>query len=460
VGSLADALRACKTEPQVTRTTQPYRSSELVRIDAASGRLRSREYQLNVVAGPGEGQSTPLKKPLVIGSADDADLRVQDATVSRHHVELKPSSGGVWVRDLGSMNGTVVAGARIEQAFVEAEATLSLGQTMVRISIVENDLGAPLGPETFGTGVVGHSLAMRRVFGLLERMAKSDATIVLLGETGTGKEVLAGAVHAHSPRAMQPFVVFDCRTVAHDLLESALFGHTRGAFTGAVDNRPGAFARADGGTLFLDEIGELPLEMQPRLLRALDSGEVKPVGEDAYKSYDVRVIASSHHDLEALTRDGRFRKDLFFRLAVAMVQVPPLRQRVEDIPLLVRHFVRETGREDFELTVELRDRMMAYGWPGNVRELRNAVDRALLGEIDALQAAHALAPSRGEVALDLPFKEAKERLIEGFTRDYLAALLHKHAGNVSRAARAAGIARPHLHKLVVKYGLKAAHEPE
>jgi two-component system response regulator GlrR len=441
------------------RTTQPLKSNELVRVDS-SGRLRSREYRLTIVSGPGKGASVPLKGPLVIGSADESGLKISDATVSRAHVQLKPRSDGVMVKDLGSMNGTLVAGARIEQALVESEATLSIGQSMVRISVVENDLGAPLGPEELG-GAVAHSHAMRRVFGLLERLAGTDVPVVLLGETGTGKDVLARALHSISTRAAGPMVVFDCSAVAANLVESELFGHARGAFTGATGERKGAFAQADGGTLFLDELGELPLDLQPRLLRALESGQVKQVGDDSYRSVDVRVIVATHRDLEGLTREGKFRQDLFFRLAVAMVRVPPLRERVEDIPLLVHRFVRELKREDFELPPSLGEKMAAYSWPGNVRELRNVVARAVLGEVNALENVPGsyVAP-RGELSLDLPFKEAKEKLVDGFTRDYLDALLHRHGGNVSRAARVAGIARPYLHKLVVKYGLKATDDDD
>jgi DNA-binding NtrC family response regulator len=304
---------------------------------------------------------------------------------------------------------------------------------------------------------------MRQLFGVLSRVAQSDSPVVLLGETGTGKEVLARALHQHSARRDHPFVVFDCGAVAASLVGSELFGHLKGSFTGASADRKGAFLQADGGTLFLDEIGELPLELQPRLLRALEAGTVKRIGEDRYRSIDVRVVAATHRNLTEEVQAVRFRQDLFFRLAVAMVRIPPLRDRLEDLPGLAQRFVLEINRGKFELSPALLARLRAYHWPGNVRELRNVVARAMLGE-DAMlmpeEAASAPRPApTSEVSVELPFKEAKDRLVEAFTRDYLAALLERHGGHITRAAQAAGLARPYLHKLVVKYGLRVVEDP-
>jgi DNA-binding NtrC family response regulator len=254
-----------------------------------------------------------------------------------------------------------------------------------------------------------------------------------------------------------PFVVVDCGAVAPTLIESELFGHVRGAFTGAVSDRSGAFLEADGGTIFLDELGELPMELQPKLLRVLEAGTIRRVGEDKHRKVDVRVVAATHRDLEKEIDAGRFRRDLYYRLAVVLVTVPPLRDRLDDIPFLARHFVQQMGRGDFELPRALLARFAAYHWPGNVRELRNLVERALAGaDIDPLpqepQAARAL--STGENLTDLPFKEAKERLVDSFAKEYLAALLEKCGGNISEAARQAGIARNYVHRLVQKYGLR------
>jgi DNA-binding NtrC family response regulator len=224
-----------------------------------------------------------------------------------------------------------------------------------------------------------------------------------------------------------------------------------------VNDRKGAFALADGGTVFLDEIGELSLDLQTRLLRVLEAGTFRRVGDEQQQKVDVRVIAATHRDLETRVKEGAFRQDLFYRLAVAQVRVPPLRQRIEDVPLLVHRFLKALGKEDFELPMALKAQMAAYAWPGNVRELWNVVSRAAAGlerPLDTEAPAATSSSGRGEVALGVPFKEAKEQLVETFTRQYLAALLERHGGNISRAAKAAGIARPHLHKLVATYGLK------
>jgi two-component system, NtrC family, response regulator GlrR len=443
----------------VTRTTQPLTDQCLYRVEV-NGRLTERKWKLTVVSGPGAGKSVTLSGPLAVGSAKEAGLCLDDEAVSRLHVRLTPRSEGVWVKDLGSLNGTLISGARIEQALVEREATLSIGRSLLRIAAADVDLGAPLGPERFGDAVA-QSETMRRVFGLLERLAPTDVPVVLLGETGTGKEVLARALHEASDRKTEPMVVVDCGAIAANLIESELFGHVKGAFTGAVSDRKGAFAQADGGTVFLDEIGELPLDLQTRLLRVLEAGTLKRVGDDQSRHVDVRVIAATHRDLAARVNEGTFRQDLYYRLAVAQVRIPPLRERSEDLPLLVHRFLKKMGKQDFELPLELKARMASYAWPGNVRELWNVVSRAVVGDDRPLESHAAPAPAsaaRGEVALGVPFKEAKEQLVEVFTRQYLEALLAQHGGNISRAAKVAGIARPHLSKLVARYGLKGSDE--
>jgi DNA-binding NtrC family response regulator len=298
---------------------------------------------------------------------------------------------------------------------------------------------------------------MRRVFGILERVAPTEATVVLLGETGTGKEVLAHAIHTASRRNSQPFVVVDCSAISPQLIESELFGHVRGAFTGAISQRDGAFLQANGGTLFLDELGELPLEMQPKLLRALENGTVKRVGEDQPRRTQVRVIAATNRDLQEEVRAGRFRRDLYFRLAVMTVRLPPLRERPDDVPLLIRHFLHELGALHFPLSEPLQQQLRSYAWPGNVRELRNVIGRMLAGgEADLSPAS----PESGPVAAGgaelkhLPFKEAKERVFEAFTREYLIALFRECDGNISQMARTAGINRNHVQRLLDRYGLR------
>ncbi|MBL8937604.1 MAG: sigma-54-dependent Fis family transcriptional regulator, partial [Archangium sp.] len=312
-------------------------------------------------------------------------------------------------------------------------------------------------------GLVGGSAVMRRLFGLIEKLAPSETPVLLLGETGTGKEGLARALHQRSTRRKAPFVVVDCGAVAPQLVESELFGHVRGAFSGAIADRAGAFVEAEGGTLFLDEIGELPLELQPRLLRALEARQVKRLGEDRPRAVDVRVIAATHRSLQAEVQAGRFRRDLYFRLAVAALRVPPLRERRDDLPQLVRALLVQLGRESFELSADLVARLASYDWPGNVRELRNVVARAVVSDEVSLE--HVLNPAPASApaapalvppppALEVPFKEAKERIVERFTREYLTALEHKHGGNVTQMAKASGLARTYLHDLLAKHGLR------
>ncbi len=289
------------------------------------------------------------------------------------------------------------------------------------------------------------------MFGLLERVAPQDISVLLLGETGTGKEVLAQGIHEESPRKNGPFVVVDCGAVAPELIESELFGHVKGAFTGAVSDRTGAFLRADGGTIFLDEIGELPIGLQPKLLRVLEARTVKRLGEDKPRKVNVRVISATHRNLETEVEAGRFRRDLFFRLAVVMAQVPPLRERPQDLPLLARHFVQQMGRGDFHLSSALVDRLKRHSWPGNVRELRNVIQRALAGvdispgspgnEGSANNIGPAVSVPPADELKRLRFHEAKDHLVETFTRDYIAAMLSQCKGNLSAVARNAGLNR-------------------
>ncbi|QRK13992.1 sigma 54-dependent Fis family transcriptional regulator [Archangium violaceum] len=428
-----------------------------VRLDSTSGALQLRRYRLSVVSGPDAGHTMLLEDSLVLGSRPRTGMRLSDPAVSREHVELQLREEGVWVRDLGSTNGTYLSGARIREVLVEREATLTVGKSVLRLVLEQADVGPALAlPVQFG-GAIGQSVRMRQLFGFLERVAEVDSTVLLLGETGTGKEVLAEAIHRASPRRDRPFVVIDCGAVAPSLVESELFGHVRGAFSGAASDRDGAFLEADGGTVFLDEVGELPLELQPKLLRVLETGSVKRLGENRTRKVDIRVVAATHRELTGQVAAGRFRQDLYFRLAVVLARVPALRERAEDIPLLVHHFISRLGRPDFELSPALMEQLTAHAWPGNVRELRNVVERALVGPEPDLtpEAAASPAPVPLEPGLvQLPFKEAKERLVETFTRDYLVSLLERCQGNISEAARTAQLGRNHVHRLVKRYGLK------
>jgi two-component system response regulator GlrR len=421
----------------------------LLRLEPRTGTLRSRSFRLAVLSGPDQGRSMVLEGTLLLGSHPEASFRLSDPSVSRYHLELQVHQEGVRIRDLNSTNGTFAGGAALHE--------VTAGNTRLRIFEQEEDLG-PVGLTTTALGgTVGQSPSMRQLLGTLERVAATEATVLLEGETGTGKEVLARALHHHSERRHRPLVVLDCSALAPGVVESTLFGHARGAFSGAVGEQQGVFLEADGGTLFLDEVGELPLELQPRLLRALETRTITRVGETRARAVDVRFVAATHRNLEAEVAAGRFRQDLYFRLAVVQLRVPPLRERTEDIPLLVRHFVTQAGKADFPLSGELLQRLAEHTWPGNVRELRNTVERALAGQplqvpVGLLPAA--AVPAREELSAR-PFKEAKERLLEDFTREYLAEVLQRCGDNITAAARQAGLARPHFHELLRRYRLRA-----
>jgi len=310
---------------------------------------------------------------------------------------------------------------------------------------------------------------MRRLFDLLQRAANCDATVLIEGETGTGKEVSAHAVHQNSARARAPFIVVDCGAIPGQLLESELFGYERGAFTGAVTARTGAFEAAHGGTIFLDEIGELSLDLQPKILRALESRKVKRVGSNDYHPMDVRVVAATNRNLREEVRAKRFRSDLYYRLAVLHIKLPSLRERSSDLPALVDEVLGQLGVADSPNAVLIRtpeflDMLAKYGWPGNVRQLRNYLERSVaLGELVGPPGNESLPPSRSSsdrpgsappIAFDQPLKLAREQWNNAFEVRYLKAMLDRHGDNVAAAARAAGVNRVHFYRLLWKHGLR------
>ncbi|MBL8913737.1 MAG: sigma 54-interacting transcriptional regulator [Archangium sp.] len=400
-----------------------------------------------------------------VGAAKGNDLVLDAPTVSRVHAEVLAEPEGVRVRDLGSTNGTRVNGVSISEAVAEPGMKVQFGELALmveRTSQVEEPLAAAA---RFGR-LVGHSAAMRALFHQLEKLAPSNTTVLLQAESGSGKELVARALHDASPRAGGPWVVLDCAGVAPTLLESALFGHEKGAFTGAVARKAGVFEEANGGTLFIDEIGELPLEQQPRLLRALESREVRRVGSSQPIPVDVRVIAATHVDLARAVNEGTFREDLYFRLAVIRLRIPPLRERIEDLPVLLRHLLQELTNDPKRVEAmvagmsdEQWARLRGYRWRGNVRELRNAVERSLALSQPGVMAPSGQhetpAPSAAQgappVALDREFHEQRDALVATFEAAYLRGMLDKHEGNFSRAAAAAGLDRMHFKRLLQKY---------
>jgi DNA-binding NtrC family response regulator len=412
-----------------------------------------------VIKGADRGESVPLgDAPIYFGSAHSCDLVLTDKTVSRKHLCAVREGDEVILRDQGSTNGSFIQGSRFKEITIGYGAEVKVGRTLLKY-VPEEEVFEPevSENETFGS-LIGRHLKMRKLFKLLEDVAPSEATVLIEGETGTGKELIAEEVHRHSGRKSGPFVVFDCGAVPRELVESALFGHLKGSFTGAIADRKGAFAEAHGGTIFLDEIGELPLEIQPALLRALDKKTVRRVGSNTYDKVDVRIVAATHRDLRAEIASKAFREDLYYRLAVIRAALPPLRERGDDLLLLIDHFVRMfSGGRTVQMGGDDRARLLRHSWPGNVRELRNVIERAcVLSKGDALYLDDTLtdpgAPALG-IRTDLPFKEAKGQLIERFEREYIEDLLRRHRTNLSAAAREAQIDRKHLRELIRKYGL-------
>ncbi len=410
-----------------------------------------RSFQLAVLEGEGRGREwRSTGQRCCIGTHASNDLLLADAKVSRFHCEVRLERGRAAVHDVGSTNGTALDGVPVVHAYLRAGSQLRLGETLLRFEIGSEVNRLPLSEHTWFGSLLGRSVAMREVFARLEKAAASTATVLLEGETGTGKTQAAEALHREGPRRDKRFVVVDCSAIPATLLESELFGHERGAFTGAEARRAGAFEQADGGTLFLDEIGELPLVLQPKLLRFLESREVQRVGGASPLSLDVRVVAGTNRGLRAEVNAGRFRPDLFFRLAVIEVHLPPLRNRPEDVPMLVEALLERLGAPPGS---ELRDpelaaRLSRAAWPGNVRELRNWLERSMVYG--------ALAPvAPGEVrTAGAPFSEARQAAIEQFERGYLTALMSSHRGKMGEAAASAGISRVYLYKLLVRHGLK------
>jgi two-component system, NtrC family, response regulator GlrR len=438
----------------------------------AGGKLRERRFRLRVVAGPDKGRELSLEGgTAIVGTHRNADIVLTDDTVSRYHLELQVRRDGIRVTDLETTNGTSLQGSKIGTITVAGSSRLRIGKR-TEIEIVPESQTVPLG-EYQGTQfgrAIGQSQPMRRLFALLERVAPTDSTVLLEGETGTGKEALAEAVHLASDRAKGPYVIVDCASIPRELIGSELFGHVRGAYTGAVADKEGLIMAAQGGTLFLDEIGELELELQPQLLRVLETREVRRIGDQQTRRVDIRVVAATNRSLAKMVDEGRFREDLYYRLAVVKAAVPPLRERRDDIASLARHFAEALGHAPMALSAELEAELMAHDWPGNVRELRNVVERALslghagldhessAGSSQASPQAYGDAAPGGampdhQAVLDLPFKEAKNQLIESFEREYLTELLRRHKGNISRAAAEAGIDRNYIHRLVKKYDI-------
>ncbi|MCW5835935.1 MAG: sigma 54-dependent Fis family transcriptional regulator, partial [Labilithrix sp.] len=428
-------------------------------IDIAQPRLSLVVEQEN---GQAVGRSVTHEGDVCrIGTHPSNDITLDDPAVSRFHCRLVPDRDGWRVEDSGSLNGTRLQGLQIHSAVLPPEARLSIGNSTIAIlgdaATSKEKTLVPMMP-SFGA-LTGTGRAMRKLFALLEKVAASEINCFIHGESGTGKELVATEIVQRGVRADKPFVVVDCGAISPTLVESELFGHVRGAFTGADRDRVGAFEAADGGTVFLDEIGELPLEVQPKLLRALEQREIRRVGETRTRKVNVRVISATNRDLEREVNKGSFRGDLYFRIAVITVRVPPLRERTEDLPHLIRAFLAQLDASASEplFGAEVLEELARHEWPGNVRELRNYVERSIVLQTARLS----FAPPQGlaggvaapaNVDVNIPYKVAKEALIDGFERAYVRAVIAACNGNMTKAARMAGIDRMYLHRLVQKHG--------
>jgi transcriptional regulator with GAF, ATPase, and Fis domain len=436
--------------------------------------LLIRKCKLLMVSGPQPGSETIINRDLfTIGAHKHNDLVVEDGTVSGNHCEIQLVSEGFLIRDLQSTNGTFIQGVRISEGFLEEGSEFRLGKCKFIFCPLKESTKVEISQEDHYGKLIGKSASMKRVFRIAETYSPTDVTILITGSTGTGKELMAAEIHAHSKRAEKPFVVVDCSALSRGLIESELFGHTRGSFTGAMSDRKGSFESAHGGTIFLDEIGDLSEDLQPKLLRVLENKEIRRVGSNDIRKVDVRVLAATHRRLEMDVNSGRFREDLYFRLSVVKLHIPPLGDRKEDIPKMIERFVDALGDVTPDRKKAVVDRVLSmfpdYDWPGNVRELRNVVERTFHSisstiEFDPFLMAERIGSSADVAGASSeplfvdgvlrPFKEAKEQLISQFERGYIARLLDTNSGNISRSAREAQIERAYLQRLIKKHALK------
>ncbi len=453
--------------------------TELIKLEEMPELVSLRKCQLLVNEGPSRGKKMPLNQKITsIGKRENNDLVLMDKTVSRNHFEIEYQSDSFLLKDLGSTNGTYLNGSRVKEAYLSPGDLIKVGSTTIEFMAYDEKIKiAPSENNEFGL-MVGKSRKMRQIFSILEKISPTQATVIIEGETGTGKDLVARAIHSNSPRKDKPFIVFDCSSVAPNLIESELFGHEKGAFTGAIKARRGAFESANGGTIFLDEIGELTLDLQPKLLRALEQREIRRVGSNSPVKIDVRVCCATNKNLRREITEGNFRQDLYYRLSVVKVSLPTLNDRAEDIPLIIERLLSagDFNRDhDGKLTVtrvedDAIKMLSRYEWPGNVRELSNVLQRAvsfadsqtisksslefIFSEIEQGEDK----TERMVVDSDLPFKDAKQLIVESFEKEYLSNLVERNNNNLSKASREAKIDRKHLRNLLKKYGIHTRDE--
>jgi len=444
--------------PNATRTLHAERGTTTFKVHRC---------RLNAIAGPDSGiELISDKERIRVGAHRSNDLVLAlDRAASRHHFEIHHTDRGYLLVDLNSTNGTFLEGRRIERVYLAPGSKIRAGLSTLTFTPMDEEVTVEPDQEAELGAMVGRSMKMRQIFGVIKKIAPMDVPVIIQGETGTGKELVAHAIHDLSSRRGGPLVVLDCGAIPPNLIESELFGHERGAFTGAVTSRPGAFERAQGGTIFLDELGELRFDLQPKLLRVLENRELRRLGGNSLVSVNVRVIAATHRDLLKEIQAGHFREDLYFRLAVINIHLPALRERAEDVPYILERALTDPetvarhGRKRF--TPAALELLITYPWPGNVRELNNVLSHILaFGEGDEIDVAQLPARVQGQVK-DAPltfnehltFKVAKEQLLERFEREYLTQVLKRCQGSISRAAKESGLHRKSIERLAKKYQL-------
>jgi DNA-binding NtrC family response regulator len=422
------------------------------------GTFPVRTIALDVVDGPDAGKAAHADgERISIGTADGNGLTLTDAHVSRYHLEIAIGANGFAITDTGSSNGTWVGNVRVERAFVQPGTLVRVGDSTLRVREGERASVAVFAADALA-GFYGRAPATRRLMAQLQRAAQSQAAVLLEGESGTGKEVLARALHTLSTRADQPFEVVDCGALVPALVASELFGHEKGAFTGADRKHLGAFERAGTGTVFLDEIGELPIGLQAALLGALERRRFRRVGSQNEIPFGGRVVSATHRDLRSQINVNAFRLDLFYRLAVVTLKVPPLRERPEDISVLVDHFLREagySGSRNSLISDQAMTALSAQTWPGNVRELRNMIEALLaMGEMPLTQEMPTLSEDPFSGVLGLTYKQARDSVLRSFETRYVPHVLERAGGNIAKAARDADMDRSHLMEMMRRLGLR------
>jgi two-component system response regulator HydG len=443
------------TEARGTQTEGQPKEATSQRWQAAQVRIRQ---------GPNETLHTLSGDSFTVGKDEGNDLVLDDKFISGKHVKVTRKGGLFQVVDSRSTNGTYVGPIRIYEADVPLLTTLKVGGVELVLEPVSSSK-----KEADFHGIIGTDPSVRQLIDLIERVAPSNAAVAILGESGTGKELVAHALHARSTRRDKAFIPVNCAAISKELIESELFGHEKGSFTGATNARAGAFEEADGGTLFLDEIGELPIDLQAKLLRALESGEIKRVGASRPLHVDVRIVAATNQNLLAAARAGRFREDLYYRLCVIPLHLPPLRSRRGDVLALAEHFVRAFSPrgQTLRLTSAAFERLQAHVWPGNIRELRNVIHRALLLRkgpmIDApdLTFDQELSVDTSGALGEVPGGTTLEQILDRVTRQVVEAALKRYNNNRERVAQELGLSRSTLFKRLKEWGMtsKAEEEP-